>query len=126
MFILQKDTTPLPLVETILNNITLRSNPSKNILGVYFDSKLSWAKPISNTISKANMALHAIRLIKKFFNTLEILQLLTSNFYSIFYYNSEIWHILSLKPEIKQQQLLSASAQASGSHKEIWIQWSHL
>ena len=50
-------------------------------------------------------------MIKKYFNRLEILVLLTSNFYSIFYYNSEIWHLPSLKPELKQL-LLSASAKA--------------
>ena len=33
------------------------------------------------------------------------------NFYSILYYNSEIWHIPNLKPELKQK-ILSASANA--------------
>ena len=37
--------------------------------------------------------------------------LLTSNFYSILYYNSEIWHLPTLKPELNQM-LLSASAKA--------------
>ena len=37
--------------------------------------------------------------------------MLTSNFYSILYYNSEIWHLPSLKPTLKQK-LLSASARA--------------
>ena len=104
----KKDTPP---VEITLNNISVRSNDTMNVLGVCFDSKLSWAKQISNTISKANTALHAIKLIKKHFSTPEILQLLTSNFYSILYYNSEIWHIPGLKPILKQQ-ILSASARA--------------
>ena len=50
-------------------------------------------------------------MIKKYFKPNEILTLLTSNFYSILYYNSEVWHIPNLKPEIKQH-LLSASANA--------------
>ena len=50
-------------------------------------------------------------MIKKFFNTQELLQLVTSNFYSILYYNSEIWHLSSLKSNLKQK-LLSASAKA--------------
>ena len=37
--------------------------------------------------------------------------LLTYNFYSIFYYNLEIWHIPSLNPNSKQL-LMSASAKA--------------
>ena len=37
--------------------------------------------------------------------------LLTSNFYSILYYNCDVWLIPSLKPQLKQH-LLSASAKA--------------
>ena len=104
----KKDTPP---VEIIVNNVSVKSGTTMNVLGVCFDSKLSWAKHVSNTINKANTALHAIRLIKKHFNGDEIIKLLTSNFYSVLFYNSEIWHIPTLKPEIKQM-LLSASAKA--------------
>ena len=82
-----------------------------NVLGVEFDSKLTWSTHISKQISKANKALHAIRMIKKYFTQEEILVLITSNFYSILFYNSEIWHLPKLKPELKQL-LLSASAKA--------------
>ena len=104
----KKDTPP---VEIIINNARVRSESTMNVLGVCFDSKLTWSKHISNAINKANIALHAIKLIKKYFNNQEILQLLTSNFYSILYYNSEIWHIPTLKFELKQK-LISASANA--------------
>ena len=50
-------------------------------------------------------------MIKKFFTHEEILVLLTSNFYSILFYNSEIWHLPKLKPELNQL-LLAASAKA--------------
>ena len=100
-----------PPVEIIINNARVRSESTMNVLGVCFDSKLTWSKHISNAINKANIALHAIKLIKKYFNNQEILQLLTSNFYSILYYNSEIWHIPTLKFELKQK-LISASANA--------------
>ena len=50
-------------------------------------------------------------MIKKFFNTKELLAFVTSNFYSILYYNSEIWHLPSLKNTLKQK-LLSSSAKA--------------
>ena len=41
----------------------------------------------------------------------ELLQLITSNYYSILYYNSEIWHLPSLNVNLKQK-LLSSSAKA--------------
>ena len=82
-----------------------------NVLGVIFDCKLNWASHISKQINKANKALHTIKLIRKFFKPEEIWTLLTANFYSVLYYNSEVWHLPTLKPEIKQH-LLSASANA--------------
>ena len=60
---------------------------------------------------KANNALHAIKLIKIYFTPAEILTLITSNYYSILYCNSEVWHLPTLNPQIKQH-LLSASANA--------------
>ena len=46
-------------------------------------------------------------MIKNFFSTKELLQLVTSNFYSILYYNSEIWHLQSLKSNLKHKFLSS-------------------
>ena len=96
-------------IEIILNNITVKSLPFIYVLGVCFHSKLTWSMHVANTINKANKALHAIRLIKKYFNQQEILQLLTANFYSILFYNSEIWHLPTLRTDLKKH-LLSASA----------------
>jgi hypothetical protein len=50
-------------------------------------------------------------LIRQFFNTKELLGLITSNFYSILYYNSEVWNLPTIKPQLKQQ-LVSASGRA--------------
>ena len=91
------------------NQIT--SSSTMNVLGVSFDSKMQWSSQVSNTIKKAKSALHAISIIKKYFNPKELLTLLTSNFYSILFYNSEIWYIPSLNPYLKNQ-LKSASANA--------------
>ena len=102
------DTTPISIN---LNNQVIKSNKNINILGVIFDSKLQWADHIAQAITKSMNALNAIRLIKKYFTQKELFQLITSNFYSILYYNSEIWHLPSLKITLKQK-LLSASAKA--------------
>ena len=89
----------------------IKSNKTINVLGVIFDSKLQWADHIAHAITKSFSALNAIRLIKKFFTQKELFQLITSNFYSLLYYNSDIWHLPSLKVSLKQK-LLSASAKA--------------
>ena len=82
-----------------------------NVLGVIFDSKLQWSDHISHSIKRLMNALNAIQIIKSFFTKPELLDLATSNFYSILYYNSEIWHLQTLKPSLKQK-LLSAWAKA--------------
>ena len=102
------DTTPITLT---LNGVNLTSNKTIIILGVIFDSKLQWAEHISQSIKCSIRALNAIRLIRKFFTKKELLSLVTSNFYSILYYNSKIWHIPTLKATLKQS-LLSTSAKA--------------
>ena len=94
-----------------LNNTPILSKTTINVLGVIFDSKLQWAEHIAQAIKKANSSLHAIHMIKGFFSKKELLELITANYYSILYYNSDIWHIPSLKPALKQL-LLSASAKA--------------
>ena len=53
----------------------------------------------------------AIHQIKRYFTNRELLQVVTSNYYSILYYGSEIWHIPSLKVSLKKK-LLSSSALA--------------
>ena len=82
-----------------------------NVLGVTFDSKLQWCNHIAITSNRALKALNAVRIIKKFFTKKELLQLITSNVLSVLYYNSEIWHIPTLKTELKQK-LVSVSARA--------------
>ena len=82
-----------------------------NVLGVSFDSKLQWGGQVASVCNKATKAINAIRLIKRFFTKVELLQLITANVFSVLYYNSEIWHIPSLKNELKKK-LTSISAKA--------------
>jgi hypothetical protein len=58
------------------NQITITLNQKQiifkvkiNVLGVIFVSKLQWALYLAHAMQKATMALNAIRLISKFFNT---------------------------------------------------------
>ena len=94
-----------------IDNNLIASKNEINVLGITFDSKLQWSSQVSRAIRGANNALQAIKLIRKYFTTPEIVQLLTSNFYSRFYYVSEIWHIPTLNRNCKKM-LLSASANA--------------
>ena len=57
-----------PNIEIVLNNLTVKSKNTLNVLGVMFDSTLSWTQQVSQTISKSKKALHAIKSIRKYFN----------------------------------------------------------
>ena len=103
-----RDSAP---IEITLNGTTIKSSKNINVLGVIFDQKLQWSDHVTHCVKKSKKALTAIRLIRRFFTTNELLQLITSNFYSVLYYNSEIWHLNSLKANLKQK-LLSSSAKA--------------
>ena len=94
-----------------VNGIILHSKTSMNVLGVMFDSRLNWADHVSNAIRKTNRALYCIKQIKAYFTPPELNQLITTNVYSILYYNSEIWNIPTLC-RVQKQLLLSASANA--------------
>ena len=95
----RKDTPPIVIR---INDAEINSTNSMNVLGITFDSKLTWAKHVAKQVAKSNKALQAIKMIRKFFNHTEILMLLTSNFFSVLYYNSEVWHIPKLKPVLNQ------------------------
>ena len=98
-------------IRITLNGQPLISKTSINVLGVVFDSKLTWSEQVNKSINKSKKALHAVKPIQKYFTRDELKGLLTSNFYSVLYYNSEIWHLPTLNPHLKQK-LLSASANA--------------
>jgi hypothetical protein len=100
-----------PQITIRLNQKTVNSKTSMNVLGITFDSKLQWSQQVASVVKKSAKALYAIRLIKPFFCFNELRSLITSNFYSILYYNSEVWHLPTLNP-VSKKHLLSASANA--------------
>ena len=84
-------------IDITINNVNIRSKTTINVLGILFDSQMKWEPQVSQSINKARKALHGIKLIKKRFDKNDLRQLLTSNYYSVVYYNSEVWHLHSLK-----------------------------
>ena len=100
-----------PLIRINILGVSITSTKTMNVLGVTFDSKLTWQPHVANTIAKARKSLYALRLLKKFFNNSQMRLLLDSHFYSILYYNAIVWLTPSLSSDLKQN-LLSISASA--------------
>jgi hypothetical protein len=80
-----------PEVHVRISGSLFKSNKSMNVLGVIFDCKLDWSKHVALTIKKSNSALFAVKMIKKYFKPNEQKILLHAYYYSVLYYNSEIW-----------------------------------
>ena len=73
------------------------------ILGVIFDSKLTWFNQVDNALASANKAKQALSLIARFFNSDELLKLSTAYFYSRLYFGAKIWLISTLSGALKKK-----------------------
>ena len=82
-----------------------------NVLGVIFDSKLTWNCHVTHCINKAKRKLYGLRLFRSFFEPKDMRTLLDSYFYSTLYYNANVWLTTELNSQLKQS-LLSISANA--------------
>ena len=94
-----------PLIVNIYGKYII-SKKVINVLGVIFNSKLQWCNHVAATLNKALKALNAVWIIKIFFTKRELLQLITSNVLSVLYYNFEIWHLPTIKTELKQKLVI--------------------
>ena len=85
-----------PSINIRILGVSIRSTKSINVLGVIFDSKLNWNIHEAKTISKAKRSLFGLKLLKKYFSNQEMRRLLDSHFYSVLFYNANIWLTPSL------------------------------
>ena len=120
--------SPQAAIDIVINNVVVSSTNTINVLGITFDSMMKWDHQVSRAIKNSRKALHAIKLIKKNFSKDELKQLLTSNFYSILYYNSEVWHIPTIHSNLKQQLLAASSTglRLLGSRCDVRISYDRL
>ena len=74
-----------------INNNEIKMSNQITILGIIFDSNLTWDLQYNNSIKEANHNLYAIKIIANYLTKEEKMTLLTSLFYSKLYYGSEVW-----------------------------------
>lgn len=101
--------TDIESVEVTVGTERIKTLKEMNVLGVTFDSKMQWNSHVCKCLKKANKSLCALKLISRYFNTGELLQILTSNVFSILYYNSEVWHLPSLNQSLHKKLLTFSS-----------------
>ena len=89
--------------EVMLDGIQITTKKSMKVLGVIFDTKLTWYEHISKTIVSANKVKQGLAIISKYFSDEEMLKLATANFYSRLYYASKVWLISTIAAPLKKK-----------------------
>ena len=89
--------------EVIINEVRYEIKRHIKILGITFDSKLSWYQHVISAINGANKAKQAIKIIAKYFTRAELVKMATSYFYSKLYYGAKVWLISTLVADLKRK-----------------------
>ena len=70
---------------------TIMISSSMNILGITFDNKLNWGPQATRAIAKSKRILFGLKSIRSYLTDTEFKRVLTSHFFPILMYGSEIW-----------------------------------
>jgi hypothetical protein len=73
--------------------------------------QLHWSQQVLKTVLKASKAINAIKTIISYFNTKELLQVLTSICYSIWYHNCEVCLLDKHNQNDKKARLTASSTE---------------
>jgi len=73
------------------------------VLGLTFDSHLSWEAHVKNVQKKCNQKLAVLKKIRHKFTLLQFKKIVTSQYFSILYFCSPVWLHDGLKSGLKRQ-----------------------
>lgn len=79
-------TTEVDICGTII-----KTTDQMKVLGVIFDSSLTWGPHIRSILKKCNSKLGVLKRIRKRFTKDQFLQIVTTQYYSQLYYCSAVW-----------------------------------
>jgi len=68
------------------------SSTTLNVLGMTFDCQMSWETQLSRSIQSCQRLKPALRALKKKLSSKELIQVITSHYYSRLYYGAEVWY----------------------------------
>jgi hypothetical protein len=94
-----------------IRNQEIKSKPFINVLGIIFDTRLTWDKHVDYCITGARQSLHVLRMVRSFFTEIEMANIITSIYFSKLYYGALVWLLPDLK-EKHYRRLYSESGKA--------------
>jgi len=86
--------------EIRVGNTVITSKSTMKVLGIHFDSRMSWDIQVDNAILNSRKSLHALRLVRTFFTDKEMIKSVTANVFSKMYYGSQVWLLPNLKEKL--------------------------
>ena len=79
------------MIELTFGNSTVQAKKEIKILGVWFDSKMTWQKQVFEAINRTRRVLHGLKIICSKYSRKELYEITTSLAFSTLYYGAEIW-----------------------------------
>jgi hypothetical protein len=101
LMFMQSDVEPPDAIE--ISDRKIKVTNSFKVLGVMFDSKLDWTLHVNQVTAKTNRIMYALKKIRRFLNTSQANQVVTSFYFSVLYYGMEIWFHKHLMFHLKQK-----------------------
>jgi hypothetical protein len=89
--------------EIELNGVSIAVKRQMKVLGLIFDTKLTWYPQVMTAIEKANKIKQGLRLIGRYFTKEEMVKISTSLFYSRLYYGAKVWLHAGLSAVLKKK-----------------------
>jgi hypothetical protein len=108
-----------------LNGVNLEVGKQIKVLGLIFDTKLTWFAQAMAAIEKANKIKQGLRLVNRYFTKEEMVKLSTSLFYSRLYYGAKVWLHAGVSATIKKKlwQASSRMLKTVKSHFKNFIKY---
>jgi hypothetical protein len=101
-----------------LNGLNIEVNKQIKVLGLIFDTKLTWFAQAMSAIEKANRIKQGLRMVNKYFTKEEMVKLSTSLFYSRLYYGAKVWLHAGLSAIIKRKLWQASSRMLKIAQKD--------
>jgi len=95
----EKDRT----IDLDIDGIKIRSTPTMKVLGLQFDTGLTWEPQVMQSISKTTKLLHGLKFLRRHLDVNQMKQVTTSYLFSVLFYGSEIWFHKQLSFHLKQK-----------------------
>ena len=101
-----------------LNGLNIDVKKQIKVLGLIFDTKLTWFAQAMSAIEKANRIKQGLRMVNRYFTKEEMVKLSTSLFYSRLYYGAKVWLHAGLSAIIKRKLWQASSRMLKIAQKD--------